>query len=1712
MSESPSQPSAVSAIHIPEGAFVGRESEIAYLQAALTRSLHGAGQLVFVAGPVGMGKSRLVEELQHRAEMHRVMVYTGVCHEHAPAPYHPWKTILRQFLADRDACAFVEAREYVEPLLRLMPELAESPEGASPPDAANGDGQAGLVDEAVTGLLLACNQPLLLIFKDVQYADAESLALLAAVGEQAPRDKLLLLALYRDEEIAATHALHPLLQRATLFDAHRDMPPPTGAAPFAAIHLSALSIVQSAELVRSMLRAVGEVAELPAALMQRVMTETGGNPLYIESAVRSLVAERALGFDGARWRVDAARLEHLPIDTTIAPGRSLKQIEQIPEAHAVLMWAAVMGRWLDMRVLREVSGLSDAALARRIDAVVREHILDRHHQAEQVIYHFANDQLRRALYATLDEAERVARHRRIGEVLRALYPEHDVAEALAWHFERARDWERALRYARMAADKARQMYANASAIQHYNQALDLLRAHPALADVETEYALLAGREEAYSLVGNRQGQADDLDAMARIAEAMGDSRRQVAVVTRQVALANQMGNQAEAVRAAERALALARQVKDRKLEADSLTALGEASYRLGEQERPHHAHLDALRIYRDLEDRAGEANSLRLLGRVAYRMGRNADVGRYYEQALTLYRELRDRSGEADVLNARGVVATDRARARDYYEQSLAIVQAIGDRSGQGRAYNNLGLLYLSLGLYATARDYLERATRIEREMGGRAILAYYLESLGRVYLALGEHESAEAVLQEGRALAHEIGDRWVEAAYWIGLGQVALARERVASARRLLETACTMLRELGARGDLAAALAWLGAAHLASGDARAARSYTTEAVDLLRQAGNAGDYAAQDVWWSHYQVLRATGDAHPLDKEAWLSLQQARAALFSGIATLSDEGLRRNYLNKVDTNHAILMEWARQSAAQQDVVAVPPLAESESDGATAEARHIKERLQRVLNISRKMNELHDDSLFDYVMDQVIELSGAERGFIVLLDGAGEMAFRAVRGMDAATPAHIQTEVATEVFREVRETRLPVLAQEPLAGQDAVSDLERRSMLCVPLMARADLLGMLYVDNRWMTGRFSQADADLLALFANQAATAIENAQLYQETVAWAKTLEQRVTERTSELREANRELMQRAKQLEVSNRVGQQLTMLLDLDSLLEQVVQQIQMQFNYYFVGVWLTMEKEGGVVLRAGAGRSANVGRMAGFTMALDAQTPIAQAAITGEETLLEEACATSPGVVPDALPETCSELVLPLRVGDTLIGALNIQSDRASAFTDDARLLLQTLAAQISITIRNAQLYEQEQRRRFLAEALERAGRELGRSLDIHEVPGRILDQLATVVPYERCSIMLEHGDLLKTVAQRGFPESKQGQEVTVVIREGDVFERMIRERRPIVVEDVMEEPGWQFVEGLAVHRSWLGAPIISRDQVFGMISMTRKDVGEFSAEDALLASTFASQAAIALQNAQLYGELNMAYRNLEKLDQTKSNFIEVTAHELRTPLTVIKGYAQVLGALPDIRDNPQVKPALEGILSGMGRMHEIVNSILDVTKIDSQVLQLMPHPTRICDLLTRVQQNFRGDLAERNLTLQVSDAIAELPPVQADSDMLYKVFYHLVMNGIKYTPDGGLIVVDGWADKDAPVVEITVRDTGIGIDPEHHKLIFEKFYQTGLVALHSSGRTKFKGGGPGLGLAIARGIVAAHDGSIWVESAGHDEETCPGSTFHVRLPL
>ncbi|NJC95819.1 MAG: HAMP domain-containing protein [Anaerolineae bacterium] len=286
-------------------------------------------------------------------------------------------------------------------------------------------------------------------------------------------------------------------------------------------------------------------------------------------------------------------------------------------------------------------------------------------------------------------------------------------------------------------------------------------------------------------------------------------------------------------------------------------------------------------------------------------------------------------------------------------------------------------------------------------------------------------------------------------------------------------------------------------------------------------------------------------------------------------------------------------------------------------------------------------------------------------------------------------------------------------------------------------------------------------------------------------------------------------------------------------------------------------------------------------------------------------------------------------------------------------------------------------------------------------------------------------------------------------------------------------------------------------------------LTKRTGVQTNDEIGVLANTF-DEMTDNLQQRTL--ELEKTNQILEQMDRTKMRFIQVSAHELRTPLTLIQGYAQMIEMKS--QGNKNLEKYANGILNGTTRMVEIVDSMLDVSRIDTIQLELLPSDMELATVVENVRLVFEVAFEERDLAFSV-DGLASLPAIQADKGLIYKVFYHLIMNAIKYTPDGGSIKIDGRlieADPNKPEVEIAVRDTGIGIDPKNQELVFEKFYQTGDVLLHSSSKTKFMGGGPGLGLASSRGIVNAHAGHIWLESPGYDEENHPGTTVFMRLPV
>jgi len=341
-----------------------------------------------------------------------------------------------------------------------------------------------------------------------------------------------------------------------------------------------------------------------------------------------------------------------------------------------------------------------------------------------------------------------------------------------------------------------------------------------------------------------------------------------------------------------------------------------------------------------------------------------------------------------------------------------------------------------------------------------------------------------------------------------------------------------------------------------------------------------------------------------------------------------------------------------------------------------------------------------------------------------------------------------------------------------------------------------------------------------------------------------------------------------------------------------------------------------------------------------------------------------------------------------------------------------------------------------------------------------------------------------------------------------------------EHHPVLKEALPKERG-----GLQSLEMEIYLPIRVEGELAGLLALGPQRTGEpYAPRIVEFLSTLAHQTGVALQNARLFAglqELNAqimqlneslrtAYERLERLDRAKSDFLSIASHELRTPLTQIRGYTDVLNELArsDTLTREQIARITENISRPVRRLERIINAMLDASMLETG-MGFHFAPTTLAGVIRTAVELWQDALQERHLTLTTS-GLDSVPLIRADMERLVQAFSNLISNAIKFTPDGGRITIEA-RPLDEEHFEVTVADTGIGISKVDQELIFEKFYRVGSIDLHSSGEYKFKGGGPGLGLSIARGVIEGHGGCIWVESEGYDEERCPGSTFHVVLP-
>ncbi len=340
---------------------------------------------------------------------------------------------------------------------------------------------------------------------------------------------------------------------------------------------------------------------------------------------------------------------------------------------------------------------------------------------------------------------------------------------------------------------------------------------------------------------------------------------------------------------------------------------------------------------------------------------------------------------------------------------------------------------------------------------------------------------------------------------------------------------------------------------------------------------------------------------------------------------------------------------------------------------------------------------------------------------------------------------------------------------------------------------------------------------------------------------------------------------------------------------------------------------------------------------------------------------------------------------------------------------------------------------------------------------------------------------------------------------------DLLQSAINAGDPVLVNSVLDD--WLKMEWVGEHTS----PSELLDHF--LLSLTIASHKELSAEQSfqlvseLLPIYFhASQYIHQNDIDSRIAEINQEQLPIEQLEKSKSDFISIAAHELKTPLTLMEGYSSMLREIIEQKKifDEHIFLLLDGMNSGSRRLREIISDMIDVSLIDNEMLSLSFQPAWLYKIFFRIKEDYTKAIQSRQISLEVQRFSGDDILSFYDGERLFQAISNVVSNAIKYTPDGGRISVDGRQLHD--FIEIVVIDNGIGIDPQDQVKIFNKFQPIGEVAYHSSGKLKFKGGGPGLGLPIAKGIIEAHGGRIWVESDGYDESTCPGSTFHILLPI
>ena len=960
-------------------------------------------------------------------------------------------------------------------------------------------------------------------------------------------------------------------------------------------------------------------------------------------------------------------------------------------------------------------------------------------------------------------------------------------------------------------------------------------------DIAAQLDALDVRAESYIAQGQLDHAERDARAMVRMAKGNRKSKIEILKFTAQalnrLALVQmRMGELQTAVKTATRALKAAQQSKQQALVAESYLRLAEAQFRARVSEPALHNARRAAELFHELGNLSGEGRALWAVASALELQGLALESHETAHAALALCQQTGDSYGAGNTLNVLTFIEPDIAEQLKLLTQASVQFEQAGYLERLNVVKGNLAIAYSALGLYPHARRLQQECVTISRGMGARLNLAYSLANLAEAEIRLGQMEDARRHLGELAEMTPTLGDPSMSAMVPWCLSLIALAEGDAQTAIRNASSAADIARESGTRTYAIAADAALGEAYLMEGNLTAALAATTRATELHRAQGLSAieTFSTAELWWRHSQALTANQQV----QAARAALEQAYQFLLDGIASLSDEGLRRNYLNKVTVHREIIAAWLKDGRKRK-------LAPEKLYAHLAGQANLREPFQRLVDSGLRLNELRTAAeLYEFLIEQATELSGAER-VLLILENENSSALVGSLVPQGEKVEKVMRDAAESIARARRSRVAQLLTANPKSKIE-----NRKSKIVAPLFAQNNLLGFLYCDLNSVYGQFNEADRDMLGMLANQAAVALDNAR-------WLEGLEQKVQERTEELNA-------RVDELAILNNVQSAIASKLDFQGIVDAVGDKL----TELFVGENVSIgfyDRASDMIqvpyIFENGKRIQDVSFPLG-ERGLQARVKKTLAPLIINNHFDERAQEYGVVSVSDE-PSPKAWLGVPILLNGEYIGGFALQNwERENVYTDSHVRLLQSLAGSLGIALQNARLFQAEQERAAELQIINSIQQGLAAELDFQAIVDLVGDKLREVLQIDEIGIRWY--DVQANLTYYLY-EYEHGQRLTVPPQppvKGGTFEKILQTRQPFVTNTNVEREaiGVTQIPGTDLSKSSVTVPIIGSDRVVGSIIVEdyEKEYA-FSDSDVRLLSTVAASMGVALENARLFDE-------------------------------------------------------------------------------------------------------------------------------------------------------------------------------------------------------------------------------------------------------------